>query len=189
MSEQTQTHQPRLQLKYREKVVPALQASLNFNNPMQVPRITKITLSMGLGKAAREKNIIEAGLKDMAAIAGQKPLVTKAKKSIAGFSIRQGWPIGCMAVLRRRRMYDFLDRLISIALPRVRDFRGLPLSAFDGRGNYSLGIAEQIIFPEIDYDKIDQIRGLNVTITTNTNSNRHAAALLKEFNFPFKRAA
>ena len=186
MTAPTSRPQPRLQVQYRQNIVAALQDKLALSNSMQVPKISKISLNMGLGKAAREKNIIAAGVKDMMTIAGQKPVVTRAKKSVAGFSIRQGWPVGCMLVLRRERMYDFLDRLIYIALPRVRDFRGMPVSAFDGRGNYSLGIAEQIIFPEIDYDKIDQIRGLDITITTTTNSDRHAEALLREFKFPFK---
>lgn len=186
MTEAEQKQPSRLRQKYLHEIVPALQKKLGFSNPMQVPRLTKITLNMGLGKAMREKSVINAGLANMATIAGQKPVVTRARKSIAGFSIREGWPVGCMAVLRRERMYDFLDRLINVALPRLRDFRGLSARSFDGRGNYSLGIAEQIIFPEIDYDKIDQIRGLDVTLTTSTNSNQHAEALLRAFNFPFK---
>ena len=186
MNESVKGSSSRLREKYRCEIVPTLQKKLELSNALQVPRITKITLNMGLGKASREKNIIESGVDHLATIAGQKPVVTKARKSIAGFSIREGWPIGCKVTLRRDRMYAFLDRLINVALPRVRDFRGLSLAAFDGRGNYSLGVSEQIIFPEIDYDKIDQLRGLDVTITTNTDSNQYAESLLREFNFPFK---
>ncbi len=156
-------------------------------NAMQVPRIEKITLNMGLGEAAADKKIIQAAVGDMTAIAGQKPVVTVARKSIAGFKIRDGWPIGCKVTLRGKRMYEFLERLVCIAIPRVRDFRGLGPKSFDGRGNYSLGINEQIVFPEIDYDTIDTIRGLDITITTTANTNEHAKALLAGFDFPFKK--
>jgi large subunit ribosomal protein L5 len=153
---------------------------------MQVPKIEKITLNMGLGEAVGDKKVIERALGDMQAIAGQKPIVTKARKSIAGFKIREEWPIGCKVTLRRERMYEFLDRLISIAIPRIRDFRGFSGKAFDGRGNYSLGVKEQIIFPEIDYDKIDAIRGMDITITTSASTNEEGRALLTAFSFPLK---
>lgn len=156
-------------------------------NPMQVPRIQKITLNMGLGEAVGDKKVIQAAVGNMTAIAGQKPVVTVARKSIAGFKIRDGWPIGCKVTLRGKRMYQFLERLVCIAIPRVRDFRGLSPKSFDGRGNYSLGLNEQIVFPEIDYDTIDAIRGLDITITTSANTDEHAKALLSGFNFPFKR--
>eukprot|EP00747_Dinoflagellata_sp_TGD_P161291 gnl/TRDRNA2_/TRDRNA2_178067_c0_seq14.p1 gnl/TRDRNA2_/TRDRNA2_178067_c0~~gnl/TRDRNA2_/TRDRNA2_178067_c0_seq14.p1 ORF type:complete len:181 (+),score=39.00 gnl/TRDRNA2_/TRDRNA2_178067_c0_seq14:79-543(+) len=153
---------------------------------MEVPRITKITLNMGVGEAAADRKAIEGALSDMTAIAGQKPLVTKARKSVAGFKIREGWPIGCKVTLRNRRMYEFLERLVSVAIPRVRDFRGLNPKSFDGRGNYSMGLREQIVFPEIDFDKVDKLRGLDITITTTAKTDDEARALLRAFNFPLK---
>ena len=153
---------------------------------MQVPRINKITLNMGLGEAMDDKKVITSGTADLEKIAGQKPVVTLARKSIAGFKVREGWPIGCKVTLRGKRMYEFLDRLVTIALPRVRDFRGLSVKSFDGRGNYSLGFKEQIVFPEIEYDKIDALRGLDITITTSAKTNKEAYALLEAFHFPFK---
>lgn len=176
----------RLEAFYKSTVVPRLKEQFGYKSVMQVPRIEKITLNMGLGEAVGDKKIIERAVGDMTAIAGQKPVVTKARKSIAGFKIREGWPIGCKVTLRRARMYEFLDRLVSVAMPRIRDFRGINGKAFDGRGNYSLGIREQIIFPEIDYDKIDMLRGLDITITTNANTDAEAKALLQAFSFPFK---
>jgi large subunit ribosomal protein L5 len=176
----------RLEEFYRSTVVPRLKEQFGYKSVMQVPRIEKITLNMGLGEAVGDKKIIERAVGDMTAIAGQKPVVTKARKSIAGFKIREGWPIGCKVTLRRARMYEFLDRLVSVAMPRIRDFRGVSGKAFDGRGNYSLGIREQIIFPEIDYDKIDVLRGLDITITTSANTDAEAKALLQAFSFPFK---
>jgi large subunit ribosomal protein L5 len=154
---------------------------------MQVPRIEKITLNMGLGEAVADKKVLENAQADMTAIAGQKPIVTVARKSVAGFKIREGYPIGCKVTLRGERMWEFLERLISIAIPRIRDFRGLNPKSFDGRGNYSMGVREQIIFPEIDFDKVDKIRGMDITITTSANSNEEAHALLSAFNFPFKK--
>jgi large subunit ribosomal protein L5 len=177
----------RLRTQYLESVVPALQEQFKYQNVMEVPRITKVTLNMGLGDAVADKKIIEHAVSDMTAISGQKPVVTKARKSIAAFKIRDDYPIGCKVTLRRGRMYEFLDRLINVALPRVRDFRGFSVKAFDGRGNYSLGIKEQIIFPEIDYDKVDQLRGMNITITTNAKSDEEARALLQAFRFPFRQ--
>lgn len=176
----------RLEAFYRGTVVPRLKEQFGYKSVMQVPRIEKITLNMGLGEAVGDKKIIERAVGDMTAIAGQKPVVTKARNSIAGFKIREGWPIGCKVTLRRARMYEFLDRLVSVAMPRIRDFRGVSGKAFDGRGNYSLGIREQIIFPEIDYDKIDMLRGLDITITTSANTDAEAKALLQAFSFPFK---
>ena len=177
----------RLQEYYMNTVRSQLMEKLGYKNIMQVPRIEKITLNTGAGEAVRDKKIIEKVVTDMEQIAGQKAIVTKARKSIAGFSIRDGFPIGCKVTLRKTRMYEFLDRLISIAIPRVRDFRGLNPKAFDGRGNYSLGINEQIIFPEIDYDKIDAIRGMDIAITTNAKTDDEAKALLEAFSFPFKK--
>jgi large subunit ribosomal protein L5 len=171
---------------YRKEVVEKLKKKFNYTSVMQVPRINKITLNMGLGEAMEDKKIIAAAVADMEKIAGQKPVVTLARKSIAGFKVREGWPIGCKVTLRGVKMYEFLDRLISIALPRVRDFRGLSNKSFDGRGNYSLGFKEQIVFPEIEYDKIDALRGLDITITTSANTDKEAQALLEAFNFPFK---
>ena len=176
----------RLQEQYQDKVVPELVKQFAYQSAMQVPRIEKITLNMGVGEAAADKKHMEHALNDMQKIAGQKPVVTKARKSVAGFKIREGWPIGCKVTLRRERMYEFLDRLINIAIPRVRDFRGLNPKSFDGRGNYNLGIKEQIIFPEVDYDKVDTIRGLDITITTSATTNEEGRALLAGFNFPFK---
>ena len=176
----------RLRAQYMESVIPALQEKFQYANVMEVPRITKITLNMGLGDAVADKKVIDHAMSDMTAIAGQKPVVTKARKSIAAFKIRDGYPIGCKVTLRRGRMYEFLDRLINIAIPRVRDFRGFSPRAFDGRGNYSLGVKEQIIFPEIDYDRIDKIRGMDITITTNAKNDEEAKALLEAFRFPFR---
>jgi len=176
----------RLQDFYKEKVVKELQEKFNYDNPMMVPRIEKITLNMGLGEAIADKKVIEHAVSDMTRIAGQKPVVTVARKSIAGFKLRDGMPIGCKVTLRKSRMYEFLDRLISIAIPRIRDFRGLSPKSFDGRGNYSMGVKEQIIFPEIDYDKIDALRGMDITITTSAKNDEEARALLAAFNFPFR---
>ena len=176
----------RLEQMYKEKVVKQLMEQFGYKNVMQVPRISKITLNMGLGEAVGDKKIVEHAVADMTKIAGQKPVVTRARKSVASFKIRDGWPIGCKVTLRRHRMYEFLDRLINIAIPRVRDFRGLSPRSFDGRGNFSMGVREQIIFPEVDYDKIDTIRGMDITITTSAKTNEEAKALLAAFNFPFK---
>ncbi len=177
----------RLEEHYRTAVAPQLVKQFGYKSPMQAPRITKITLNMGLGSALADKKIIERAVDDMTRISGQKPIVVNAKKSVANFKIRQGFPNGCKVTLRRRRMYEFLDRLISIAIPRIRDFRGLSPRSFDGRGNYSLGVKEQIIFPEIDYDSIDQLRGLDVTITTSANTDEEALALLDGFHFPVRK--
>ena len=176
----------RLKAFYQEKVVPQLKDELGVTNVMEIQRITKITLNMGVGEAAKDKKALEYAVKDLEAIAGQKAVITKTRKSIAGFKIRDGWPIGCKVTLRGKRMYEFLDRLISIAIPRVRDFRGLNPKSFDGRGNYSMGMREQIAFPEIDYDKVDSVRGLDITITTTAKSNEQGRALLSAFNFPLK---
>ena len=176
----------RMQEHYQSKVVPELMKKFGYANVMQVPRITKITLNMGVGEALADKKIMEHAVSDMEKIAGQKPVVTRARKSVAAFKVREDWPIGCKLTLRRARMYEFLDRLISIAIPRIRDFRGLPSRSFDGQGNYSMGIKEQIIFPEIDYDKIDAIRGMDITITTTARTDDEARALLVAFNFPLK---
>ena len=171
---------------YREKVVPDLIARFGYTSPMQVPRIEKITLNMGVSEAVGDKKILDNALGDMTKIAGQKPVVTKARKAIAGFKIREGYPIGCMVTLRGERMFEFLDRLITVALPRVRDFRGVSARAFDGRGNYNFGVKEQIIFPEIEYDKVDAVRGLNISVTTSARSDDEAKALLSAFKFPFR---
>lgn len=176
----------RLQEHYRDAVVPSLRERFGYRNIMEVPRITKVTLNMGVGEAVGDKKVMDNALNDLTLISGQKPVVTLARKSIAGFKIREGWPIGCKVTLRRDRMYEFLDRLISVAIPRIRDFRGFSARSFDGRGNYSLGVREQIIFPEIDYDKIDRLRGLDITITTTARSNEEGQALLGAFNFPFR---
>lgn len=176
----------RLQQYYREVVVPGLMKEFGYKNPMEVPRITKITLNMGVGEAVADKKVMEHAVSDMVKISGQKPIVTLSRKSIAGFKIRDGWPIGCKVTLRRTRMYEFLDRLVSVALPRVRDFRGVNGKSFDGRGNYSMGVKEQIIFPEIEYEKIDTLRGMDITVTTDAKSDAEAKALLKAFNFPFR---
>jgi large subunit ribosomal protein L5 len=177
---------PRLQTLYRNTVVKQLMKQFGYKSAMQVPRISKITLNMGVGEAVADKKIMDNAVADMQKIAGQKPVVTKSRKSIAVFKIRRGYPIGCMVTLRDKRMYEFLDRLVSIAIPRIRDFRGLSAKSFDGRGNYNIGVKEQIIFPEIEYDKIDALRGLNITITTTANTDQEARALLAAFNFPFK---
>ena len=176
----------RLQQAYREKVVPDLMKRFGYSSVMEVPRITKITLNMGVGEAVADRKIMDNAVGDLTKIAGQKPVVTKARKAIAGFKIREGYPIGCMVTLRGVRMYEFLDRLITVALPRVRDFRGVSGRAFDGRGNYNLGVKEQIMFPEIEYDKIDAIRGLNISITTTAKNDEEAKALLAAFRFPFR---
>ena len=176
----------RLKTFYKEKVVSQLQKDLGFENIMEVPKVLKITLNMGVGEAAKDKKAMENAVKDLEAIAGQKPVVTLSKKSIAGFKIRDGWPIGCKVTLRGDRMYEFLDRLITITIPRIRDFRGLNPKSFDGRGNYSMGMKEQIAFPEIDYDKIDILRGLDITITTSAKNDEQGRALLSAFNFPLK---
>lgn len=176
----------RLQTIYQEQIVGQLKEQFDYQSVMQVPRIEKITLNMGVGEAINDKKIMEHAVRDLTQIAGQKPIVTKARKSIAGFKIRDGWPIGCKVTLRRERMYEFLDRLVNVALPRVRDFRGLSPKAFDGRGNYSIGVREQIIFPEIDYDKIDTLRGLDINITTSAKTDAEGRALLDAFKFPFR---
>jgi len=176
----------RLQTHFRENVVPALTEKFGYKSVMEVPRITKITLNMGVGEAVGDKKILDHAVSDMTKIAGQKPVVTKARKAIAGFKIREGYPIGCMLTLRGNRMYEFLDRLVTVALPRVRDFRGISGKGFDGRGNYNVGVKEQIIFPEIEYDKIDALRGMNISITTTAKNDEEAKALLAAFKFPFK---
>lgn len=176
----------RLQTYYREAVVPRMMERFGYSNVMQVPRVSKITLNMGVGEAVADKKIMDRAVGDMEQIAGQKPIVTYARRSIATFKIRDGWPVGCKVTLRRERMYEFLDRLVNIAIPRIRDFRGVSRRSFDGRGNYSLGIKEQIVFPEIDYDKIDAIRGMDITITTTARTDEEAMALLEAFNFPFR---
>ena len=176
----------RLQSFYREKVVPDLIQKFGYKTTMQVPRLTKITLNMGVGETTADKKILDNAVGDMTKIAGQKPVVTKAKKSIATFKVRKDYPVGCMVTLRGKRMYEFLDRLVTVAIPRIRDFRGISGRAFDGRGNYSLGVKEQIIFPEIEYDKIDAIRGMNISITTTAKTDEEARALLAAFRFPFK---
>lgn len=171
---------------YKNDIIPKLMSDLNYSNVMEVPSIKKITLNMGVGEAAKDKKVMDFAVRDLESISGQKPIVTKSKKSVAGFKIRDGWPIGCKVTLRGERMYEFLNRLISIAIPRIRDFRGLSPKSFDGRGNYSLGIKEQISFPEIDYDKVDSIRGLDITITTSAKTNHEGQALLSAFSFPLK---
>ena len=176
----------RLQQHYREKLVPELTAKFGYKSPMEVPRLTKITLNMGVSEAVADKKVMDSAVGDLAKIAGQKPVVTKAKKAIAGFKIREQQPIGCMVTLRGVQMYEFLDRFVTIALPRVRDFRGISGRAFDGRGNYNIGVKEQIIFPEIEYDKVDALRGLNISITTTAKSDDDCKALLAGFRFPFK---
>ncbi len=176
----------RLQQFYKETVVPKLMDEFSYGSVMEVPRITKITLNMGVGEAVADKKVIEHAVSDMTKIAGQKPVVTKARKSIAGFKIREGYPIGCKVTLRQQRMYEFLDRLVSVAMPRIRDFRGISGRSFDGRGNYSMGVREQTIFPEIEYDKIDAVRGMNITITTTAKTDAEAKALLLAFKFPLK---
>ncbi|MCX4193923.1 50S ribosomal protein L5 [Methylophaga sp. OBS1] len=177
----------RLKDYYRETVVKQLQDQFNYKSVMEVPRITKITINMGVGEALTDKKVLENAMADMEKIAGQKPVVTKARKSVAGFKVREGWPIGCKVTLRKERMYDFLDRLITISIPRIRDFRGLNPKSFDGQGNYSMGIKEQIIFPEIEYDRIDKLRGMDITITTSANNAEESRALLTAFKFPFRK--
>ncbi len=177
----------RLKQIYRDKLVPQLKEKLGLKNTMQVPRILKITVNMGVGEAVADKKVMDAATADMAKITGQKPAVTKAKKSVATFKVRDGQAIGCKVTLRGDRMYEFLDRLVSIAIPRIRDFRGISTRSFDGRGNYSLGVKEQIIFPEIQYDQIDQIRGMDITISTSAHDDKHGRALLEAFNFPFRK--
>ena len=176
----------RLRSAYKDEIAAKLKEELGLDNVMQVPRITKITLNMGVGGASQDKKLIDGAVADMQLISGQKPVITLARKSIAGFKIREGWPIGCKVTLRGDRMYEFLDRLISITIPRIRDFRGFSPKAFDGRGNYSMGIKEQIVFPEIDFDKISQIRGLDITVTTTAATDDQGRALLRAFGFPFK---
>lgn len=176
----------RLETEYKEKIIPALQKQFGYKSIMEVPKLTKITLNMGVGAAVADKKVMQAAVSDMEKIAGQKPVVTLSRKSIAGFKIRDDMAIGCKVTLRSDKMYEFLDRLISIAIPRIRDFRGMSPKSFDGRGNYSMGVTEQIIFPEIDYDKIDTLRGMDISITTTAGSNEEGLALLKLFNFPFK---
>ena len=176
----------RLQAVFREKITPELVEKFGYKSPMQVPRITKITLNMGVSEAVSDKKVMDHAVSDMTKIAGQKPVVTKSKKAIAGFKIREDVPIGCMVTLRGVQMYEFLDRFVTIALPRVRDFRGISGRAFDGRGNYNIGVKEQIIFPEIEYDKVDVLRGLNISITTTAKNDEEAKALLTAFKFPFK---
>lgn len=176
----------RLKQRYNDELKAALQEQLGLDNVMQIPRITKITLNMGVGGASQDKKLLDGAVADMQAIAGQKPIITHARTSIAGFKIREGWPIGCKVTLRGEQMYEFLDRLISITIPRIRDFRGLSPKSFDGRGNYSVGIKEQIVFPEIEFDKIDRIRGLDITVTTTAKTDDEGRALLRAFGFPFK---
>ncbi|PWF21775.1 50S ribosomal protein L5 [Corticimicrobacter populi] len=176
----------RFQELYRDKVAPALREKFGYKSAMQVPRITKVTLNMGVSEAVADKKVIEHAFGDLTRIAGQKPVITKTRKAIAGFKIRENYPIGCMVTLRGERMYEFLDRLVTVALPRVRDFRGISGRAFDGRGNYNVGVKEQIIFPEIEYDKVDALRGLNISITTTAKTDEEAKALLAALNFPFR---
>lgn len=176
----------RLETKYKQEIVPALFKEFGYTSVMQVPKITKITLNMGVGEAIADKKILQSAVSDMEKIAGQKPVVTLARKSIAGFKIRDDMPIGCKVTLRGKKMYEFFDRLITISIPRIRDFRGMSSKSFDGRGNYTLGVKEQIIFPEIDYDKIDALRGMDICITTTATSDEEGLALLKHFEFPFK---
>lgn len=176
----------RLQERYKSEIALKLKEELGLQNVMEVPKITKITINMGVGEAVGDKKVLENAVSDMQKIAGQKPVVTLARRSIAGFKIREGWPIGCKVTLRQDKMYEFLDRLVSIAIPRIRDFRGISPKQFDGRGNFSMGVSEQIIFPEIDYDKIDKLRGLDICISTTARTDDEGRALLKAFNFPFK---
>lgn len=176
----------RLKDLYNKEIVPQLQKELGLSNVMEVPRIVKVTLNMGVGEALADKKILENAVGDLQLIAGQKVVITHARKSIAGFKVREGWPIGCKVTLRKERMYDFLERLVSIAIPRIRDFRGVSSRSFDGRGNFAMGVTEQIIFPEIDYDKVDKLRGLDITITTTARNDDEGRALLRAFNFPLK---
>ena len=177
----------RLKDTYSETVTKKLVEQFGYKNPMEIPRLTKITLNMGVGEAIADRKVMEHAVGDMTKIAGQKPIVIKARKSVAGFKLREGWPVGCKVTLRRERMYEFLDRLISVAIPRIRDFRGMNPKAFDGRGNYNMGVKEQIIFPEIDYDKIDTLRGMDITFTTTAKTDEEGRALLAAFNFPFRQ--
>ncbi len=177
----------RLKKLYQDEVAAKLKEELGLKNVMEVPRITKITLNMGVGEALSDKKLMENAVADLEKLSGQKAVITKARKSIAGFKVREGWPIGCKVTLRKERMWDFLDRLVDVAIPRIRDFRGLSPKSFDGRGNYSMGVREQIIFPEIDYDKVDRVRGLDVTITTTARNNDEGRALLTALGFPFKK--
>jgi large subunit ribosomal protein L5 len=172
---------------YSETVTKQLMEQFGYKNVMEIPRITKITLNMGVGEAIADRKVMENAVGDMTKIAGQKPIVIKARKSVAGFKLREGWPVGCKVTLRREMMYEFLDRLINVAMPRIRDFRGMNPKSFDGRGNYNMGVKEQIIFPEIDYDKIDTLRGMDITFTTTANTDEEGRALLAAFNFPFRR--
>jgi large subunit ribosomal protein L5 len=176
----------RLKALYKSDVVAALQAEFGYENVMQVPRVTKVTLNMGVGEAIGDKKVLDHAVKDLEQISGQKVVVTKARKSIAGFKVREDWPVGCKVTLRQERMYEFLERLVAISIPRIRDFRGISPKQFDGKGNFSMGVTEQIIFPEIEYDKIDKIRGLDICITTTARNDEEGRALLKAFNFPFK---
>ncbi len=176
----------RLEKFYKEEVVPKLMKQFGYTNPMEVPKLTKITLNMGVGEAATNKKVLENAVADMSKIAGQKPQITKTRVSVASFKIRDGWPIGCKVTLRRERMYEFLDRLVNVSLPRVRDFRGVSGRSFDGRGNYNMGVKEQIIFPEIDFDQVDAIRGMDIAITTTAKTDAEAKALLEAFRFPFR---
>ena len=178
---------PRLLTRYREEIVGKLKEEFGIKNDLAVPRIDKIVINIGLGEAAQDKKLLETALSELATISGQKPIATYAKKSIAGFKLREGMPIGCKVTLRKSRMYEFLDRLVNIAMPRIRDFRGISAKSFDGRGNYSMGIKEQIIFPEINYDKVDKIRGMDITFCTTANSNEQAKSLLTAFDFPFRK--
>jgi large subunit ribosomal protein L5 len=185
--ENTSKHPARLKSVYADQIVPKLMEQFGFTSPMAAPRVTKITLNMGVGEAVSDRKVIESAMGDMAKIAGQKPVMTRARKSVAGFKIREGWPIGCKVTLRRTQMYEFLDRLVNVSLPRIRDFRGLNPRAFDGRGNYSLGIREQIVFPEIDYDRVDALRGMDIVISTSAKNDEEGRALLDGFNFPFRK--
>tara|TARA_B100002049_G_scaffold218568_1_gene185761 strand:+ start:669 stop:1241 length:573 start_codon:yes stop_codon:yes gene_type:complete len=180
-------HPARLKSVYADQIVPQLMEQFGYSSPMAAPRVTKITLNMGVGEAVSDRKVIEAAMGDMAKIAGQKPVMTRARKSVAGFKIREGWPIGCKVTLRRTQMYEFLDRLVNVSLPRIRDFRGLNPRAFDGRGNYSMGIREQIVFPEIDYDRVDTLRGMDIVISTSARNDEEGRALLDGFNFPFRK--
>lgn len=177
----------RLQEEYKNTLAPQLAKTLGFSNPMQVPKITKVTLNMGVGETTQDRKVMDRAMGDMEKIAGQKPIVRNARKSVATFKIRDGWPVGCKVTLRRERMYEFIDRLVNIAIPRERDFRGLSAKSFDGRGNFNFGIREQIIFPEVDYDEIDVIRGMNITVTTTARNDEEGKALLEAFNFPFRK--
>lgn len=183
---QSSSNVPRLQTEYRERILPELQKQFGYSTPMQVPSIKKITLNMGVGEAVADRKVMDQAVSDMAQIAGQQPIVTRARKSEAGFKIREGWPIGCKVTLRRSKMYEFLDRLVNVSLPRVRDFRGVSAKAFDGRGNYNFGIKEQIIFPEIEFDQVDALRGMDISITTTAKTDDEARALLTAFSFPFR---